>query len=292
VAPRDDELEVRASSVKPGFVTTFWDDFKQAPDSLPSADRWIIDLGTSYPGGAPNWGNGELETYTNSTKNVHITHGQNLALTPLKDAQGAWTSGRIETVRSDFAALPGGRLFVEAKINLGGAPAATQQGIWPAFWALGSSFRTTYTDWPGASEWDFMENLNGQSTVYSTLHCGTAPGGVCNEWAGIGNGGVAFNRAGWHVYGFQVDRSMVGAGKAGTWRNETLTWFLDGKIVLTISGATVNDEPNWDKIAHQGHFLLLNVAVGGYWPGYPNAQTVDGRSVQMEADYVGVWNSI
>ncbi len=291
IVPREDELDLRTVPTKAGYVTTFFDDFNQAPGSPPSSSNWIIDLGTSYPGGAPKWGNNELETYTNEYRNLHVTHEQTLAITPRVDKTGAWTSGRIETARSDFAAAVGGKLYVEGRIKLGSAPASQQQGIWPAFWALGAEFRGVYTNWPDASEWDFMENLNGQSTIYSTLHCGTAPGGPCNEYNGIGNGGLAFTRTGWHTYGFQVDRSMVGTGKTGTWKDETLTWFLDGKSIFSVKGAQINDEATWTKIAHQGHFLLLNVAVGGYWPGYPNAQTIDGQKVQMEVDYVGVWNS-
>lgn len=295
IVPRDDEHEhdARAVSVKYGYVTTFFDDFNQPPGSPPSSSNWIIDLGTSYPGGAPKWGNNELETYTSDYRNLHVTHEQTLALTPqFANKTQSWTSARIETARSDFAAKPGEKLYIEGRIKLGSAPAAQQQGIWPAFWALGAEFRGVYTNWPDASEWDFMENLNGQATVYQTLHCGTAPGGPCNEYNGIGNGGVAFSRQGFHTYGFEVDRTMVAAGKTGTWMNETLTWYVDGKAVLSVKGAQINDEPTWAKIAHQGHFLLLNVAVGGYWPGYPNAQTLDGQKVQMEVDYVGVWNSV
>jgi hypothetical protein len=66
---------------------------------------------------------------------------------------------------------------------------------------------------------------------------------------------------------------------------------VDGKQVLQVKGSRVNDQATWDKVAHQGHFVLLNVAVGGNWPGYPNSATVDGTPVMMEVDYVGVWNT-
>lgn len=290
ITPEDVDLDKRFSSAKSGYTTTFFDHFTGAAGSLPSSSNWIIDLGTSYPGGAPHWGNNELEIYTNDYGNLHVTQQHTLALTP-QLSKGVWTSARIETQRSDFAAASGGKLYVEAGIKLDGAPASQQQGIWPAFWALGAEFRGNYTNWPSCSEWDIMENLNGQSTVYSTLHCGTAPGGPCNEYNGIGNGGVSFSRSGFHIYGFQVDRSMVGTGKTGTWQQEMLTWFLDGKSVLSITGAQIGDQNTWTQIAHQGHFLLLNVAVGGNWPGYPNSQTADGQAVQMEVEYVGVWNA-
>lgn len=239
ITRRMEELSSRASSTKAGYTTTFFDDFTGSPGSLPSSSNWIIDLGTSYPGGAPKWGNNELETYTNKYGNLHITHQQTLAITPQIDKTGAWTSSRIETARSDFAAAAGGKLYVEGRIKLGSASASQQQGIWPAFWALGAEFRGVYTNWPDASEWDFMENINGQSTVFATLHCGTAPGGPCNEYNGIGNGGVTISRSGFHVYGFLVDRSMVGTGMTGTWKDETITWYLDGKSVLSIKGSQI-----------------------------------------------------
>jgi len=128
--------------------------------------------------------------------------------------------------------------------------------------------------------------------MYSTAHCGYAPGGPCNEYNGLGSGGVSFSRGVFHTVGFIVDRSMVGYGKTGTWKDETLSWYLDGTKIFTVEGATIGDATTWDKLAHQGHFLLLNVAVGGNWPGAPNSAAIGGASVGMEIDYVGVWNSL
>lgn len=276
---------------KPGFSQTFLETFGGNPGTIPSSSNWVFDLGTSYPGGPPQWGNNEFETYTSSTSNIHITQQHNLAITPqLKNGQ--WTSARIETQRSDFVAAPGGKLLVEASIKLGSAPASQQQGIWPAFWALGSEFRGNYTNWPMATEWDFLEVVSGGTTMYSTAHCGFAPGGPCNEYNGLGNGGVAFSRGKFHTVGFIVDRSMCGKGSSSScWLNETLNWYLDGQKIFTLTGATIGDQPTWVKLAQQKHFLLLNVAVGGNWPGPPNKTTIDGSSVGMEVGYVGVWNS-
>jgi len=194
-------------------------------------------------------------------------------------------------VRSDFAAEVGSQLYIESRIKLGNATAAKQQGIWPAFWALGSSFRGNYSNWPTATEWDFLEAINGGSIMYSTVHCGTAPGGPCNEYNGIGSGGVPFSRGAWHTVGFLVDRSMCGSRSSSTWMNETLSWYLDGSKVFTVSGQRVGDATAWAALAHGPHFLLLNIAVGGSWPGAPNSQTIDGLTVGMEVDYVGVWKS-
>ena len=275
---------------KSGYIPTFFDAFVGQPGSLPSSYNWIFDVGTQYPGGAARWGNNEYETYTTSPSNIQITQNQTLTITP-RLASGTWTSARIETQRDDFVALPGKKLFIESRIRLGDAPPSQQQGIWPAFWSLGSEFRGNYTNWPAATEWDFLESINSLPTMYSTLHCGIAPGGPCNEYDGLGSGGIDFSRGVFHTIGFMVDRSMCGEGSNTTWLNETINWYLDGTKIFTVSGATVGDEDTWDLVAHQEHFLLLNVAVGGSWPGAPNSATVDGPSVAMEVDYVGVWNS-
>ncbi|KAH8592283.1 concanavalin A-like lectin/glucanase domain-containing protein [Bisporella sp. PMI_857] len=277
--------------VKVGYKPTFFDSFRGEPGSLPSSSNWIFDLGTQYPGGAERWGNNEFETYTDSTSNVHITKANTLAITPRKDSKGAWTSARLETQRSDFVAAKGGKLYIESRIKLGNAPKSQQQGIWPAFWALGSEFRGNYTNWPGASEWDFLEVVSGDPKIYSTIHCGVAPGGPCNEYNGIGNGGVDFTFGEYHTIGFEVNRSVSTLTSYGTWREESLSWYMDGKKVHNVTGATVDDEEAWSKLAHEAHFLLLNVAVGGNWPGPPNNITTDGPKVGMEVDYVGVWNS-
>lgn len=285
------EHGISTTLIKPGFVPVFLDDFSGAPGSLPSSDNWLFSLGTQYPGGAPRWGNNEFQRYTDSRYNVHITKDRNLAIIPRLEG-GNWTSARIETQDASFAAAEGGKLFVEARIKLGDAPLEKQQGIWPAFWTLGSSFRGNYTNWPMATEWDLLEVISGQSKMFSTIHCGFAPGGPCNEYNGLGNGGVPFSRGIFHTVGFMVDRSMCGQGQDATWRDETLSWYLDGENVFKVTGATVGDEETWSLLAHDEHFLLLNVAVGGNWPGPPNNATIDGTSVGMEVDYVGVYHSV
>ncbi len=205
-----------------------------------------------------------------------------MQIIPIKK-NNAWTSGKIESRRSDFVCAAGKKLYVEASIKLGAGAASIQKGIWPAFWALGSEFRGNYGNWPSVSEWDLLEAINGGNVMYSTIHCGTIKGGPCAETNGIGNGGVSFSRGVFHKVAFQVDRT------SNVWTTESLNWYLDGTKVFTITGARVNDRTAWEHLAHHPHFLLLNVAVGGGWPGQPNSATV---GVGMEVDYVGVWNSL
>ncbi|KAH7067119.1 concanavalin A-like lectin/glucanase domain-containing protein [Paraphoma chrysanthemicola] len=280
-------------SIRPGYKLTWADEFWQRPGSQsPSSKNWIFDIGTSYPGGAPNWGNNEAQYYTDSPENVHITKRNTLAITPRKSKNGTWTSARIETQRKDFAAAPGGKLYIESRIKTGCAESKVSQGIWNAFWALGEDFRGNYTFWPMASEWDFLEVLNGLPTTYNTLHCGVAPGGPCEEFNGLGNGGIPWSKCEFHTVGFEVDRTSNATYQPADWRDEKLRWFHDGVQVHEVAGSRVNDSNAWEAIAHKGHFLLLNVAVGGNWPGQPNATTIGGPKVEMEVDYVRVYNSL
>ncbi|KAL4803285.1 concanavalin A-like lectin/glucanase domain-containing protein [Aspergillus unguis] len=288
--------------------TLIWhDEFTPASgrEYLPASTNWLFDTGTSYPSGAPAWGNNELQTYTTSRENIQITKSGTLQIIPRyspndENGQGEgeggsqeWTSARIETSET-FSAPTNGKLYIEARLRTGCAPASQQSGIWPAFWALGESFRDDPTYWPMASEWDFMEVINGQATVYNTLHCGrdSSEGGPCGEYTGLGNGGVEWSGCEWHVVGFEVDRSPIdGGGRGRGWKDETLRWFVDGQQTHLVSGGDVGDEEVWERVAHQGHFLLLNVAVGGNWPGYPDERTVDGERVAMEVDYVRVYTA-
>ncbi len=90
-----------------GFTTVFRDDFTGPAGSPVNGSNWLYDLGHGYPGGAGNWGTGEIESMTNSTSNVYLDGNGHLAISPIRDAAGNWTSGRIETQRTDFAAPTG-----------------------------------------------------------------------------------------------------------------------------------------------------------------------------------------
>jgi len=262
-----------------GFTTVWSDDFEGGANTLPSSDNWIFDLGHSYPGGASNWGTGEIEEMTANTTNVHLDGNGNLLITPLRDAAGNWTSARIETARTDFAAPAGGVVRFESRLRLPDVSGAAAQGIWPAFWSLGAAFRGNYTNWPQVGEIDVMENVNGQNTEYGTLHCGTSPGGPCNETNGLGGSLAGLNpslQSAFHTYAVELDRSTS---------PEQLRWYIDGQQFHTVTADQV-DAATWADATHHGFFLILNVAIGGGWPGAPTAQTASG--VPMTVDYVTV----
>ncbi|MBL6277534.1 carbohydrate-binding protein [Micromonospora fiedleri] len=270
-----------------GWSLVWSDDFTGAAGTLPSGSNWIIDTGTSYPGGPPNWGTGEIQTYTNSTANVSHDGAGNLRITPLRDGAGNWTSARIETVRSNFKAPAGGVLAIEGRIQMPNVTGAAASGYWPAFWALGSPYRGNYQNWPGIGEFDVMENVNGLNTVWGVLHCGVAPGGPCDEFNGIGASRACPGstcQSAFHTYRFEWDASIS---------PQQLRWYVDGQLYHTVSQTRVG-EPYWSQMtSHAGYFLLLNVAMGGAFPNgvagsaTPTSATVPGRP--MLVDYVAVY---
>jgi beta-glucanase (GH16 family) len=269
-----------------GWTLAFSDDFNGSANTGVNTSNWLYDIGTSYPGGAPNWGTGEIETMTNSTANVYLDGAGHLAIKPLRDAGGNWTSGRIETQRTDFAAPAGGKLRVEASIQQPNVSGAAAAGYWPAFWMLGAAARPVgATNWPGIGEIDILEDINGRSSEFATLHCGTNPGGECNETTGLGSGERACSgcQTGYHTYAMEQDRSVS---------PEQIRWYLDGVNFFTVNANQVS-AATWNNATHHGFFLILNVAMGGGFPGAfgggPTAATQPG--VPMMVDYVAVYTS-
>ncbi len=262
-----------------GWTTVWADDFAGASGTKVDSANWIYDIGTSYPGGAPKWGTGEVETMTDSTSNVYQDGAGNLRIRALRDRAGRWTSGRIETQRTDFRPGPGQVLAFEARIQLPNLTGSAAQGYWPAFWMLGAPFRGNYQNWPGIGELDAMENINGVNTVYGTLHCGTSPGGPCNETNGIGNSRTGFSptlQQAFHTYRVEWDRSAS---------PETVRWYVDGVQFHSVN-ASQFDATTWSNAFDHGYFIILNVAIGGGWPGSPTRATASGG--EMVVDYVTV----
>lgn len=258
------------------------DDFSGAAGTGVNTTDWLYDLGTSYPGGAAQWGTHELETMTSSTANVYQDGSGHLAIKPIKDAKGNWTSGRIETQRSDFQPAAGKAMRVEARIQMPNVTGSSAQGYWPAFWMLGAPFRGNYTNWPSVGEIDIMENINGVNTVWGTLHCGISPGGPCNETTGLGGNtpcpGTTCQSA-FHTYAVEWDRSVT---------PNQMRWYVDGQLFNTVNETDV-DATTWANATNHGFFIILNVAMGGDWPGRPTGKTVSG--VPMLVDYVKVLQS-
>lgn len=268
------------------------DEFDGAPNSPINTgpEGWLFDLGTSYgcTGCPPQWGTGEVETATDSLENVSLDGLGHLRITPLRDSSGRWTSGRIETRRSDFRAPNGGVLAVEAAIQQPSVSGAQASGYWPAFWMLGEQFRGNYLNWPGIGEIDILESVNGRESVFAALHCGVAPGGPCNEFTGLSSGEHACPncKTGFHVYRMELDLSLT---------PNQIRWYLDGvqHFALSAPGGSL-DSATWLNAVDHGFFIILDVAIGGGFPaafgGGPTPDTLPG--VPMIIDYVRVYRSV
>ncbi|AGS72893.1 glycoside hydrolase family 16 protein [Streptomyces collinus] len=281
-------LPASASAPTPpsGWTQVFLDDFNGSAGSGVNTSNWQYDTGTSYPGGAANWGTGEVESMTSSTDNVALDGNGNLLITPRRDASGHWTSGRIETTRTDFQPPAGGKLRVESRIQMPNVTGAAAKGYWPAFWTLGAPFRGNYQNWPSVGELDIMENVQGLNTDWATMHCGSNPGGPCNETSGIGNSTACTGttcQAGFHTYAMEWDRSTS---------PEEIRFYLDGVNFHTVKANQV-DATTWANATNHGYFVILNVAMGGGFPGAfgggPDSGTEPNHP--MVVDYVQVLQS-
>jgi beta-glucanase (GH16 family) len=237
------------------------DEFNQPDNSLPDLTKWGYDLG----GGG--WGNNELETYTMT--NARILGGQLVieADRYLSGGKTNYTSSRMLTKGKWSWAY--GRMEARIKIPRG-------QGIWPAFWMLGANVDAVH--WPTCGEIDIMENIgktSDQGTDHGTIH-GPQGGGDYNGGSGVGGsytlpGGAALADA-FHIYAIE-------------WTPNQIKWYLDSTPFFTATPASLPGGSTWVFTLPQ--FFILNVAVGGNWPGYPDGTTVFPQ--QMIVDYVRVY---
>ncbi|MDX6230171.1 MAG: hypothetical protein QOI76_3561 [Frankiales bacterium] len=281
---------VAAAPAPPAGFTTVWSDgFTGAAGTPLSGSNWLYDLGHSYPGGAGNWGTGEVEEATSSTTNVYQDGNGHLVIKPVRDSAGNWTSGRVETQRTDFAAPAGGQLEITASLQQPNPASAL--GYWPAFWIMGAAARPVgATNWPSIGEMDVMEDVNGLSQVSHTFHCGVWGGGPCNETTGISSGLLACAgcQTGFHTYSVVIDRRNTSA--------EQLRFSTDGVLQHTVNESQV-PLATWTAAVDHGFFPILDVAIGGSYPDNvchcitEGAADLAGTSsgAAMTVDYVAVY---
>jgi hypothetical protein len=264
----------------PGNWTTVWsDDFTGAAGSAPNAADWLLRTGTSYPGGAAHWGTGEVETATTAAANISRDGAGHLAITALRDGAGNWTSGRIETQRTDFAAPAGGQLRLTAVLKQ--PSVANADGYWPGFRATGAAYRGNYTNFPQVGETDIMTDVNGRNQLSNTLHCGTAPAGVCNEYDGRTSGFASCTgcQSGYHEYTEIIDRTRS---------DEEIRFYLDGAQTWTVRESQVGVSA-WQQAVQHGFYLRFDLGIGGSLPdavaGHPTptAATTSGGTLSVDS---------
>jgi beta-glucanase (GH16 family) len=240
-----------------GWSLVWSDEFSLPDGSAPDASKWGYDTG----GGG--WGNNELQYYTSRTNNARIEGGKLVIEAKQENYRGSnYTSARVLTKgKWDWTY---GRMEARIKIPRG-------QGIWPAFWMLGANIDSTV--WPGCGEIDIMENIGAEpSIVHGTIHGPGYSGGDAVGGPVALNGGAAFADD-YHVFAVE-------------WETNRIRWFMDDHLYFTANPRNLPLGKAWVFKAPQ--FIILNVAVGGIWPGSPNASTVFPQ--KMLVDHVRVYS--
>jgi len=250
----------------PTSYTLSWsDEFSGADGSSPDATKWTYDIGSS------GWGNNELEYYTNRPQNVQI-QGGNLVVTAQKEtytgADGVtrnYTSARLKTQGLFSQAY--GRFEARIKIPAG-------QGMWPAFWMLGNNISSV--GWPTCGEIDIMENIGKEpGTVHGSMHGPSTAGPTSDLTAPFSlPAGQNFSDD-FHVYAVE-------------WDPGTVRFYVDTNLYATFNSSQWPAGGTW--VFNQPFFIILNVAVGGDWPGSPDNTTVFPQ--QMLVDYVRVYTKM
>ncbi len=232
------------------------DDFEGAAGELPDPSKWTFDLGTGEDG----WGNQELQSYTNNPANVSLDGDGNLVITAIRDGN-SFTSARIKT--QGLFSQQYGRFEARLKTPYG-------PGIWPAFWLLGDNVETV--GWPQCGEIDIME-LRGQQPhiIHGSVHGpGYSGGNPVSSSYTLANG--RFD-ADYHIFAIE-------------WFEDRIDFFVDDFLYQRIEPEDVPGEWVFD----QPFFIILNVAVGGSYVGFPIDQTPFPQ--RMIVDYVRVYTAV
>lgn len=245
----------------------FEDDFNGEAGESINTNNWNFDIGT----GSNGWGNNELQYYTDRPENISLDGEGNMVITARRESfQGSpFTSARINT--KDKVEQQYGRF--EARIKLPGG-----RGIWPAFWMLGSVIETSADDdpntipWPFAGEIDVTE-LRGQEP---SLSIGSLHGPGYSAGASLsGNYELEGDRFDADFHEFAVE-----------WSPDFIDFFVDDIRYNRISKEDVPDGGDWVFDDHS-FFVLLNVAVGGNFVGFPVDATPFPQ--EMIVDYVRIY---
>lgn len=242
----------------PNWKLVWQDEFEGTEGQVPDATKWLYDIGTGDNG----WGNQELQYYTDRTENISLDGSGNLVITARRESFGGqpFTSARIKT-QGRFEQTFG---RFEARIKLPWGP-----GIWPAFWMLGSDVEIV--GWPQCGEIDIMEYRGQQpNLVHGSIH-----------GPGYSGGGAITKSFGFENNRFDVDFHLF----AVEWGNEYLRFYVDDILYQEVKpedlpGPWVFDKP---------FFIILNVAVGGSYVGFPTSQTPFPQ--EMLVDYVRVYTA-
>lgn len=237
-----------------GYRLKWADEFNGASLSL---KNWSFDNGDGCPI-LCGWGNNELQYYR--PENTSFKNGKMIIEAKKEDYENKnFTSSKIVTRGKQLFKY--GRIDFRAKLPQG-------QGLWPAFWMLPQ--HSVYGTWPQSGEIDIMEMIGKEpSKNYGTLHFGPGPGSTqLGKNISLPTG--IFNDA-FHVFSLE-------------WNENEIKWFLDGK---SYSSFSKKDFGEINYPFNEEFFLIINLAVGGDWPGNPDKRSY--KNQKLIVDYVRVF---
>lgn len=221
-----------------------------------NSNKWVFETG------AGGWGNNELQYY--KTENTIVTNGTLSIIAKQEDYGGQnYTSSRLIT-KGKYA-FTYGKAEIKAKLPKG-------QGIWPAIWMLGSNIDSV--NWPNCGEIDIMELLGHEpNKIYGTAHGPDFYGsGGISKSITLSQGDFSYD---FHIFSIE-------------WDSSTIKWYVDGNFYHSISKTEIEKIGTW--VFNKDFFLLLNLAIGGDWPGSPDSTTEFPKT--MTVDYVRVYQKI
>ena len=244
-----------------GWQLAWSDEFSGPDGSDVDRAKWVLEVG------GHGWGNNELQYYRDDLANAHIENGA-LVITAVKErytgGEGTtreYTSARLKT--QGVFEQSYGRFEARLKVPYG-------QGIWPAFWMLGNDIGSV--SWPACGEIDIMENIGREpALVHGTVH-GPGYSGARGIGAPYGLPGGAPFADDFHLFAVE-------------WEPQAIRWYVDGTLYFSVTPADLPAGARW-AFDHP-FFMLLNVAVGGSWPGSPDATSTFPQ--MMLVDYVRVY---
>jgi beta-glucanase (GH16 family) len=245
-----------------GWTLVWSDEFNGPNGSAPDSAKWTYDTG------GKGWGNNELECYTNRLQNAQM-QGGNLVITAQQESfscsdgvSSSYTSARLKTQGLFSQAY--GRFEARIKIPAG-------QGMWPAFWMLGNNI--TSVGWPTCGEIDIMENIGKEpGTVHGSLHGPSTTAPTSDATAPFSLPAGQQFASDFHLYAVE-------------WEPGVVRFYVDSNLYATFNQSQWPAGGTW--VFDHPFFLILNVAVGGSWPGSPDNTTQFPQ--QMLVDYVRVY---